>query len=376
MSSWRATSMNKTIRSGALALVLALAVGGCADKASFTPAQQTGEAPPLPRARNFLVPPMQVPDKAGWKQGQTPKVAAGLAIEKIASDLKHPRQLYVLPNGDVLVVEANSPGTEPVTTPKQLIAGMVKGRSGKAGKGGNQITLLRRNPAGGPWEKHVFIQHLNSPFGVQLIGNTLYVANTDGIVTFPYVTGETRITAAPVAFADLPGTIDHHWTKALLASPDGSKLYVGVGSNSNITENGIQAEYERAAIWEVDRASGAHRIFASGLRNPTGLAWEPETRKLWAIVNERDEIGPDLVPDYLTSVRDGAFYGWPYSYFGQHVDPRVQPQRPDLVARAIAPDYALSSHVAPLGVAMYAGTDFPASYRGGAFVSEHGSWDR
>jgi glucose/arabinose dehydrogenase len=368
--------MNKTIRSGALALVLALAVGGCADKASFTPAQQTGEAPPLPKARNFLVPPMQVPDKAGWKQGQTPKVAAGLAIEKIASDLEHPRQLYVLPNGDVLVVEANSPGTEPVTTPKQLIAGMVKGRSGKAGKGGNQITLLRRNPAGGPWEKHVFIQHLNSPFGVQLIGDTLYVANTDGIVTFPYVTGETRITAAPVAFADLPGTIDHHWTKALLASPDGSKLYVGVGSNSNITENGLAVEYRRADVLEVDVATGASRIYASGLRNPTGLQWEPTTGKLWAIVNERDEIGADLVPDYLTSVQEGGFYGWPYSYYGQHVDTRVKPQRPDLVAKAIKPDYAIGSHVAPLGLLISTDNALPARYHYGAFISEHGSWDR
>jgi len=196
-------------------------------------------------------------------------------------------------------------------------------------------------------------------------------------VRYPYQEGQTSITAPGTKLTDLPGgPIDHHWTKALLASADGSKLYVGVGSNSNITENGIGAEYERAAVWEVDRASGAHRIFASGLRNPTGLAWEPETRKLWAVVNERDEIGPDLVPDYLTSVQDGAFYGWPYSYYGQHLDPRVQPQRPDLVAKAIPPDYALSSHVAPLGVAMYTGTELPANYRSGAFVSEHGSWDR
>jgi glucose/arabinose dehydrogenase len=223
----------------------------------------------------------------------------------------------------------------------------------------------------------VFLDHLNSPFGVALVGHDLYVANTDAIVRYPYQDGETSITAAGTKLTDLPaGPIDHHWTKALLASPDGSKLYVGVGSNSNIGENGIGAEYERAAIWEVDRASGAHRLFASGIRNPTGLQWEPETGKLWAIANERDEIGPDLVPDYLTSVRDGGFYGWPYSYYGQHLDPRIQPQRPDLVATAIAPDYALSSHVAPLGVAMYTGTDLPANYRGGAFVSEHGSWNR
>ena len=277
---------------------------------------------------------MQVPDGVGWKQGQTPKVAAGLKIEKIASGLMHPRQLYVLPNHDVLVVESNGPGTEPVTTPKQLIAGMVKNKSGKGAKGGNRITLLRKNGAGGEWEKHVFIEHLNSPFGVQLIGDSLYVANTDGIVKFPYATGETQITAPGVEFADLPGTIDHHWTKALLASPDGSKLYVGVGSNSNITENGLAVEYRRAAVLEVDVATRGSRIYASGLRNPTGLQWEPQTGKLWAIVNERDEIGADLVPDYLTSVQEGGFYGWPYSYYGQHVDTRVKPQRPDLVNKA------------------------------------------
>jgi glucose/arabinose dehydrogenase len=210
-----------------------------------------------------------------------------------------------------------------------------------------------------------------------LIGQDLYVANTDAIIRYPYSEGQTAITAEGTKLTDLPGgPIDHHWTKSLLASPDGSKLYVGVGSNSNITENGIQAEYERAAIWEVDVKSGAHRIFASGLRNPTGLQWQPQSRKLWAVANERDELGPDLVPDYLTSVQDGAFYGWPYSYYGQHVDPRVVPQRPDLVAKAIPPDYALSSHVAPLGLAMYSGENLPANYRGGAFVGEHGSWDR
>lgn len=367
----------RIIAVGALSLTIALALGGCADKAAYTPAQQAGESPALPEAKNFLLPPMKVPDKAGWKQGQTPKVAAGLAIEKIASGLKHPRQLYVLPNDDVLVVEANSPGTEPVTTPKQLIAGLVTSKSGKSGKGGNRITLLRRNPASnGEWEKHVFIEHLNSPFGVQLIGNSLYVANTDGIVKFPYVAGETRITAAPVAFADLPNTINHHWTKSLLASPDGSKLYVGVGSNSNITENGLDVEYRRADVLEVDVATGASRIYAAGLRNPTGLQWEPNTGKLWAVANERDEIGPDLVPDYLTSVQEGGFYGWPYSYYGQHVDTRVKPQRPDLVKQAIKPDYALGSHVAPLGLLITASNALPASYQYGAFVSEHGSWDR
>jgi len=277
----------------------------------------------------------------------------------------------------VLVVESNGPKA-PISRPKDIITGWVQWFAGAKAKDANRITLLRgANGDGTPELRTVFLDHLNSPFGVALIGHDLYVANTDAIVRYPYQDGQTSITAAGTKLTDLPGgPIDHHWTKSLLASPDGSKLYVGVGSNSNITENGFGAEYERAAIWEVDRASGAHRIFASGIRNPTGLQWEPETGKLWAIANERDEIGPDLVPDYLTSVQDGGFYGWPYSYYGQHLDPRVQPQRPDLVATAIVPDYALSSHVAPLGVAIYAGTDLPANYRGGAFVSEHGSWDR
>jgi glucose/arabinose dehydrogenase len=368
--------MRKIIRPSALALAFAAILGGCSEKASIEPAQQSGSDPSLPAAQSFLVPPIQVPEGIAWSQGQTPKVAAGLKIEKIASGLMHPRQLCVLPNGDVLVVESNGPGTEPVTTPKQLIAGMVKNRSGKGAKGGNQITLLRKNGATAEWEKHVFITQLNSPFGVQLIGGFLYVANTDGIVRFPYVPGEMQITTPGVVLADLPGTINHHWTKSLLASPDGSKLYVGVGSNSNITENGSAVEYRRADVLEVDVASGASRIYAAGMRNPTGLQWEPETGKLWAIVNERDEIGADLVPDYLTSVQEGGFYGWPYSYYGQHVDSRVMPQRPDLVQKAIKPDYSLGSHIAPLGLLISRDNALPAKYHGGAFISEHGSWDR
>jgi glucose/arabinose dehydrogenase len=361
----------------ALTLALVAVLGACSEKASLEPAQQSGSNPTLPEARRFLMPPMQVPEKAGWKPGQTPTVAAGLEIKKIAGDLMHPRQLYVLPNDDVLVVESNSPGTEAITTPKQLLAGSFKGRSGKSAKGGNRITVLRKPAAGGgEWEKHLFIEHLNSPFGVQLIGDTLYVANTDGIVKFPYVAGATQISAAATAFADLPGTINHHWTKSLLASADGSKLYVGVGSNSNVSENGLEVEYRRANVLEVEVASGASRIYAAGIRNPTGLQWEPQTGKLWAIANERDEIGADLVPDYLTSVQEGGFYGWPYSYYGQNVDSRVMPQRPDLVAKAIKPDYALGSHVAALGLWFYVGDALPAQYHGGAFVSEHGSWDR
>ncbi|MGN6235479.1 PQQ-dependent sugar dehydrogenase [Dyella sp.] len=367
--------MNKRILTHALPLAC-LALAACSHKASYTPPEQSGSNPPLPEAKNFLLPPMRVPNGVGWKAGQAPKVAPGLAIEKIASDLKHPRQLYTLPDGDVLVVEANSPGTEPTTTPKGLIAGKIKNGSGKGAKGGNRITLLRPTPGGGAWEQHVFINHLDSPFGVQLIGNTLYVANTNEIVTFPYISGQTQITAPPTYFTDLPNTINHHWTKALLASPDGSKLYVGVGSNSNITENGLAVEYRRADVLEVDVATGASRIYASGLRNPTGLQWEPQTGKLWAIVNERDEIGSDLVPDYMTSVKEGAFYGWPYSYWGQHVDSRVKPQRPDLVKKAIKPDYAIGSHVAPLGFLMTQGNALPAQYHNGAFIGEHGSWDR
>ena len=368
--------MNKIAYRSALTLAFVVILAGCSGKAAFEPAQQSGDNPPLPQARNFLVPPMQVPKGVGWAQGQAPKVAPGLKIEKIASGLMHPRQLLTLPNGDVLVVESNGPGTEPVTTPKQLIAGKVKNLSGKGAKGGNRITLLRKNGADDKWEKHVFIEHLHSPFGVQLIGDSLYVANTDAIVKFPYVTGETQITAPGLEFADLPGTINHHWTKALLASPDGKKLYVGVGSNSNITENGLAVEYRRADVLEVDVATGASRIYASGLRNPTGLQWEPTIGKLWAIVNERDEIGADLVPDYLTSVQEGGFYGWPYSYYGQHVDTRVKPQRPDLVAKAIKPDYAIGSHVAPLGLLISTDNALPARYHYGAFIGEHGSWDR
>ncbi|MEP6483501.1 MAG: sorbosone dehydrogenase family protein [Rudaea sp.] len=367
--------MHDSLRRIAYVLMIAAAISGCSEKAQLDAAQQSGSGPSLPDQRNFLVPPMQVPDFAGWKDGQTPKVAAGMHIEKIAGDLKHPRQLLVLPNGDVLVVESNGPGSEAVTTPKQLIANSVKNRSGKGAKGGNRITLLRKNGSGA-WEKHVFIENLHSPFGVQLIGDAIYVANTDAIFKFPYQTGDTEIKAPGTEFADLPNTVNHHWTKALLASPDGTKLYVGVGSNSNVGENGLEVEYRRAVVLEIDVATRGSRVFASGIRNPTGLQWEPVTGKLWAIANERDEIGADLVPDYLTSVRDGGFYGWPYSYYGQNVDSRVKAQRPDLVAKAIKPDYAMGSHVAVLGLWFSANNSLPDKYHGGAFVAEHGSWDR
>jgi glucose/arabinose dehydrogenase len=355
---------------------LALLLAACGEKAKVDLSHQLGSNPELPKAQDFLVPPMQVPDGVGWKGDAKPQVASGLQIEKIASGLLHPRQLLVLPNQDILVVEGNGPGEEAVTSPKQLIAGMVKGRSGKGGKGGNRVTLLRKKAGGtGEWEQHVYIEHLHSPFGIQLVGDTLFIANTGNIMKYHYTPGETKMSDPGTELGDLPSTVNHHWTKALLASPDGKKLYVGSGSNSNITENGIEVEYRRAAVLEVDAATGASRVFASGIRNPTGLQWEPQSGKLWAIANERDEIGADLVPDYMTSVQEKGFYGWPYSYYGQNVDHRVKPQRPDMVAKAIKPDYALGSHVAALGLWFYTGTGLP-QYKGGAFVAEHGSWDR
>ena len=359
-----------------IAAGVSLLLSACGEKAQVNISQQLGGNPVMPKPQDFLVPPMQVPDGVGWKGDARPQVIAGLQIEKIASGLKHPRSLLTLPNGDVLVVEANGPGEEAVTTPKQVIAGKVKNNSGKGGKGVNRVTLLRRKPgASGEWEQHVYIENLHSPFGIQLVGDTLYVANTGNIMKYRYVPGETKMSDPGVELGDLPSTVNHHWTKAMVASADGKHLYVGSGSNSNITENGLEVEYRRAAVLEVDAATGASRVFASGIRNPTGLQFEPTSGKLWAIANERDEIGADLVPDYLTSVQEKGFYGWPYSYYGQHVDRRVQPQRPDLVAKAIKPDYALGAHVAALGLWFYTGNLLP-QYKGGAFVAEHGSWDR
>lgn len=359
--------------------VSALCLAGCNDQGG-DPKAQIGPHPNLPEQTQYLLPPMHLARVVGWKRGETPTVAPGLKIQAMATGLQHPRSLYVLPNGDVLVVESKSPGTQPIARPKDFVMGLVESwvTSGGDTEPSNRITLLHdANGDGVPESQSVFLDHLNSPFGVALVGGDLYVANTDAIVKYPYNEGDTKITAPGTTLTELPGgPIDHHWTKSLVASPDGSTLYAGIGSNSNITENGIEAERDRAAIWQVDRATGRHRIFASGLRNPNGLSFEPQSGALWAVINERDELGPDLVPDYMTSVKDGAFYGWPYSYYGQHVDPRVMPQRPDLVAKAIVPDYALSSHVAPLGMAFYTGTNLPQAYRGGAFVGEHGSWNR
>ena len=375
------------IRHAALC-VASLALAACGRVQNIDPSQQIGPNPVLPGPAEELIAAVGVPKVVGWKPGETPTVPRGFKIQAMATGLSSPRRVYALPNGDVLVVETQRTGSEPVDRPKDpvrdFIMAMAHGGGGAtetAGAGGGppqRITLLRDADGDGkPELKSVLVDHLNSPFGVVVVGNDLYVANTDAILRYPFVSGQTRITARPQRVIDLPGgLIDHHWTKDLTVSPDGSKLYAGVGSNSNCGERGPEAETNRAAIWEIDPKTGAFRIYASGLRNPNGLTFYPGSNTLWAVVNERDELGPNLVPDYMTSVRPGAFYGWPYSYYGQHVDPRLRPQRPDLVARAIPPDYALSSHVAPLGLTFYTGASFPGTFRGGAFVGEHGSWNR
>jgi glucose/arabinose dehydrogenase len=359
---------------------VAVPAGAAFGADAFDTMSQVGPNPVLPEPQEYLFPPMHLAKVVGWKEGEAPSVAPGLKIEALAKDLQHPRSIYVLPNGDILVVESRSPNIQPIQRPKDIVMGVIESWVTSGGDTGesNRITLLRDESGDGkPEIRSVLLDHLASPFGVALVGSDLYFANTDAIVRYPYNSGDTKITAPGMTLTPLPGgPIDHHWTKSLVASADGSLLYVGVGSNSNITENGMEAEENRAAIWEVDRATGRWRIFASGLRNPNGLTFEPETKALWTVVNERDELGPDLVPDYMTSVKDGGFYGWPYSYYGRHVDPRVRPQRPDLVEKAIVPDYALSSHVAPLGLAFYTADSLPQKYRGGAFVGEHGSWDR
>jgi glucose/arabinose dehydrogenase len=315
----------------------------------------------------------------GWPEGGKPVGAQGTAVTAFARGLDHPRWLYVLPNGDVLVAETNAPERPKDSRGiKGFFFKLFQKKAGGAVPSANRITLLRDSDGDGVAEtRSAFLTGLSSPFGMALVGNTLYVANTDAVVRFPYTPGETKITAAGTQVVDLPaGAINHHWTKNILASPDGSKLYAAVGSNSNVAENGIAAEEGRAAIWEIDLATGNHRVFASGLRNPVGLAWEPESGALWVAVNERDELGSDLVPDYMTAVRDGGFYGWPYSYFGQHLDTRPKPSRPDLVAKALVPDYALGPHTASLGLAAANKTSLPAPFSQGMFVGQHGSWNR
>ncbi|ROZ62139.1 sorbosone dehydrogenase family protein [Ramlibacter sp. WS9] len=369
--------MNTSLFAPAYALVLAALVG-CGAVAQSAPNAGTGPNPTLPSPETSLIPTVNIAEAVGWPQGARPTAPAGFRVTALAAGLDHPRWVYVLPNGDVLVAESNAP---PKPDAKPSIKGEVmKQVMKKAGAGvpsANRITLLRdANGDGVADTRTVFMQGLNSPFGMALVGNELFIANADAIVKVPYQAGQTRITAAPVKVTDLPAGINHHWTKNIIASPDGSKLYATVGSNSNIGEGGMQIEEGRAAIWEVDRATGAKRLFASGLRNPNGMAWEPTTKALWTVVNERDELGNDLVPDYLTSVKDGAFYGWPWSYWGQWVDVRVTPQNPDMVAKAVKPDYGLGSHVAPLGLAFSDARTMPQNYAGGAFIGEHGSWNR
>jgi glucose/arabinose dehydrogenase len=338
-----------------------------------------GFHPVLPPPEEALIPVVNVVKANRWTGDATPVAAYGLTVRAFARGLDHPRWIFVLPNGDVLVSETNAPKRpDDGKGIKGFFFRIFQRKAGGAVPSENRIILLRDRDGDGVAEtRTVFLSGLHSPFGMALVGSALYVANTDGIVSFPYSRGETHISASGRQVVALPaGRINHHWTKNIIASPDGSKLYASVGSNSNAGENGIGKEEGRAAIWEVDRATGAHRVFASGLRNPVGLAWEPETRKLWVAVNERDELGSDLVPDYITSVRDGGFYGWPFSYYGEHIDSRVHPQRPDLVERAIVPDYALGPHTASLGLAWSGGTSLPARFNGGMFVGQHGSWNR
>jgi glucose/arabinose dehydrogenase len=360
-----------------LATAALVALAACAKQGGDAD-QEIGANPPLPAISMYLIPPMHVVPPSPWGN-KMPTVPAGLRVQPLATGLSHPRSLYTLPNGDILVVETDGP-PEPIHRPKDIVMQLIQAHGhNDAPKAGMDIVLLRdTNGDGVPDLRTKFITGLHSPFGVALIGNDLYVANTDAILRFPYQPGQTQITAPGQKLLDLPaGRIDHRYTKSLVASADGSKLYVGIGSNSNITENGMDAELDRARIWEVDPKTGAHRAYATGLRNPNGLQFEPTSHQLWAVVNERDELGPDLVPDYMTSVRDGGFYGWPYSYWGSHADPRVAPQRPDMVAKAIVPDYGLSSHVAPLGMVFSeTAAALPPTFRSGAFVGEHGSWDR
>ena len=367
-----------------LTLASTVALAGCGDGGKgFDPRSQIGANPVLPEPNQYLVPPMRVAKVIGWAPGEHPTAPPGLQVQALARNLNHPRNIALLPNGDILVVESQGPGLDPILRPKSPIVAWVEKRatvqSGPGASGeSNRVTLLRdSNGDGVPEVRTVLLDHLFSPFGIVFADNYLYVAATDGILRYPFVPGQTRITAPPTLLTSLPGgPIDHHWTKSLTLSPDGKTLFATVGSNSNIVENGFEAEHGRAAVWEIDRATGRAREFAGGLRNPNSPNFYPGTNTLWVVVNERDELGPNLVPDYLTSVRDGGFYGWPYSYYGRHVDPRVHPQRPDMVAKAIPPDYALSSHVAALGLTFYTGTNLPPQYRGGAFIGEHGSWDR
>ena len=365
---------------------LALALAGSMALAlaqPATPGPGLGPNPQLPAPeKSGLVPTFNIAPAQGWPQGAQPQAPAGFKVTALARGLDHPRWVYTLPNGDVLVAESNKPppaeGAKNVHSDglRGLAMGLVMKRAGAGTPSANRITLLRDTDGDGVADvRTAFMQDLLSPFGMALVGTQLFIATADGVVKVPYETGQTSVNTAPVRVTDLPAGANHHWTKNIIASPDGRKLYATVGSNSNVGDNGMAAEEGRAAIWEVDVETGSKRLFATGLRNPNGLGWEPQSKLLWTVVNERDELGNELVPDYLTSVKDGAFYGWPWSYWGQHVDTRVNPPNPDMVAKAIAPDFGLGSHVAPLGLA-FSDARMPGAYASGAFIGQHGSWNR
>ena len=344
-----------------------------AGSASAQDAQQYGPNPDLAEPQRGLLPDMTIPEPAEWGD-QSPTVPDGYTITAIATDLQIPRQTLVLPNGDILVAEGSG-GNAPQLKPKDFIAGYIKSQGTTTVESGNRLTLLRDENGDGNYEQSVFAEDLNAPYGLALVDNNLYVANQDAVVRFDYEEGQTEASGPPEELTKLPAEINHHWTKAMTASADGEFLYVGIGSNSNITERGMAAEVNRAEVWEIDAETGMHRPYATGLRNPTALTIQPDTDQLWAVVNERDELGPDLVPDYLTTVQEGGFYGWPYSYWGQNVDPRVRPQDPEKVESAIAPDYSLGSHVAPLGLA-FSIPEMGDEFAEGVFIGEHGSWNR
>jgi glucose/arabinose dehydrogenase len=363
----------------AIGVIAAAALAGCGDKATLTVAQGTGPRPELPAPHTTLLPTVNIAPATGWPPDTLPQAAAGLQVAAFASGLAHPRWLLVLPNGDVLVAESNAPpkpdGSKGI---RDRIMALVMKRAGAGVPSADRITLLRDADGDGVAEtRSVLLSGLHSPFGMALIGERLFVANADAVLSFPYRSGDTTISAPGTKLIDLPGgPINHHWTKNLLASDDGSRLYVSIGSNSNVGERGMAVEEGRAAIWEVQVDSGAHRVFASGLRNPVGMAWDAAGQVLWTVVNERDELGSDLVPDYLTSVQDSAFYGWPYSYFGQNLDTRVEQSQPALVATALVPDYALGPHTASLGLASSVGNRLTAPFSNGMFIGQHGSWNR
>ncbi|SDS96483.1 Glucose/arabinose dehydrogenase, beta-propeller fold [Halopseudomonas litoralis] len=352
---------------------LALFLSACGDNEG-DPEQTYGTVDQLPEAQRGLLPNMTIADPSEWGD-DVPTVPEGFTVTAIATDLKIPRQTLVLPNGDILVAEGRGGNAKPLK-PKDVIAGKIKAQGNTQVESGNRLTLLRDSDGDGAYEEQtVFAENLNAPYGLALVDNNLYVANQDALVRFDYEEGQTQASGPPEKVTDLPSAINHHWTKAMTASEDGRFLYVGIGSNSNITERGMDAEVNRAEVWQIDAETGLHKPYATGLRNPTALAMQPGTGVLWSVVNERDELGPDLVPDYLTSVQEGGFYGWPYSYWGQNVDPRVKPEDPEKVASAIVPDYALGSHVAALGLDFSSAAMGP-EYADGVFIGEHGSWNR